>query len=152
MPGDRRLQLQFLALVHIVFGGVTGVLAPVELSTPLGLPNILIVPFFASALCQALLLSLWAAVSHVAPWMRLAGLAAGAVYLEGLFAFDLRREFLGTCTITIVVSTATLLVVRWVGVRLRRQDDSRQSARPEPVGLRFSIRGLMIFTAVAALI
>ena len=65
---------------------------------------------------------------------------------------DLRREFLGISTITIVVTTATLLVVRWLGVRFTRQDDSGQSARPEPEGLRFSIRGLMIFTAAVALI
>jgi hypothetical protein len=84
--------------------------------------------------------------------MRLAGLGAGAVYLEALFPADLRREFLGISTITIVVTTATLLVVRWLGVKFTRQGDSSQSARPEPEGLRFSIRGLMIFTAAVALI
>ena len=84
--------------------------------------------------------------------MRLAGLVAGAVYLEVLVPSDLRREVLGTSTITIVVTTATLLVVRWLGVRFGRQDDSGQSTRPEPEGLRFSIRGLMIFTAVVAVI
>jgi hypothetical protein len=152
MPGDKRLQLQFLALVHIVLGGVTGILAPVELSTPFGLGHISVVPFIASALCQAFLLSFWVAASHVPPWMRLAGLVAGAVYLEALVPSDLRREVMGISTITIVVTTATLLVVRWLGVRFRRQNDPGQSAVHEPEGLRFSIRGLMIFTAVVALI
>ena len=64
----------------------------------------------------------------------------------------MRREFLGTSTITIVVTTATLLVVRWLGVSFRRQDDPGQSARPESEGLQFSIRGLMIFTAAVAVI
>jgi CDP-diglyceride synthetase len=82
--------------------------------------------------------------------MRLAGLVAGTVYLEALVPADLRREFLGISTITIIVTTATLLVVRWLGVRFTRQDNPGQSARQE--GLPFSIRGLMIFTAVVALI
>ena len=150
MPGDSRLQI--LAVAHVALGVVTSVLAPVELRTPFGLEHIPIVPFFASALCQALLLSLWGAVSQAKPWMRLAGLVAGAVYLEALVPSDLRREFLGISTITIVVTTATLLVVRWLGVRLTRQDDPDQSARQEPEGLRFSIRGLMIFTAAVAVI
>ena len=82
--------------------------------------------------------------------MRLAGLLAGAVYLEALVPSAGRREALGISTITIVVTTATLLVVRWLGVRLTRQDDPGQSARHETEGLRFSIRGLMIFTAAVA--
>jgi len=150
MPGDRRLQI--LAVGHLALGVVTSVLAHVELRTPYGLRHLPEVPSFASALCQALLLSLWVAVSQASPWMRLAGLLGGAVYLEALVPADLRREFLGISTITIIVTTATLLVVRWLGVRFRRQDDFSQSAQPEPEGLKFSIRGLMIFTAVVALI
>ena len=84
--------------------------------------------------------------------MRLAGLVTGAVYLEALVPSDLRREFLGTSTITIVVTTAILLVMRRVGGRLTRQDDPGQPARQEAEGLRFSIRGMMIFTAVVAVL
>jgi hypothetical protein len=150
MPGDRKLQI--LVVAHVALGVVTSVLAHVELRTPFELIHILIVPFVASDLCQAFLLSLWGAFSLPAPWVRLAGLVAGAVYLEALVDSDFRREFLGTSTITIVVTTVTLLMVRWLGVRLTRQDDFSQSARPEPEGLRFSIRGLMIFTAAVAVI
>jgi hypothetical protein len=150
MPGDRRLQS--LVVAHLALGVVTSVLAHVELPTPYGLTQIPMVPLFASALCQALLLSLWAAVSQARPWMRLAGLVAGAVYLEALIPADLRREVLGISTITIVVTTATLLMVRWSGVKFGRQADPGQSARPAPEGLRFSIRGLMIFTAAVAVI
>ena len=78
----------------------------------LGSGHILIVPFIASALCQAFLLALWVAVSQATTWMRLTGLVAGAVYLEALVPSDLRREFLGTSTITIAVTTSTLLVMR----------------------------------------
>src|SRR5947209_3874882 len=114
MQSDRRIWI--LAVAHLALGVVTGVLAPVQLLTPFGLVHILIVPFVASALCQSLLLSLWAAVSQAKPWKRLAGLAVGAMYLEALVAPGLRREFLGTSTITIVVTTASLLVMRWLGV------------------------------------
>ena len=50
------------------------------------------------------------------------------------------------------MTTASLLVVRWLGVRLTRQPDHSQPSRPEPEGLKFSIRGLMIFTAAVALL
>jgi hypothetical protein len=150
MPGDRRLQI--LVVAHLALGVVTSFMAHVELHTSFGLPHIAIVPWFASTLCQAFLLSFWVAASRARPWIRLAGLVIGAVYVEALSPSDLRREFLGISTITIVVTTATLLLVRWLGVRFRRQDDSGQSARQEPEGLRFSIRGLMIFTAAIAMI
>ncbi len=150
MPGNRRLQI--LALAHVALGVVTSVLAPVDLRTVFGLDHILIVPFCASALCQSLLLSFWVAASQATPWKRLGGLVTGAVYLEALVASDLRREFLGISTITIVVAATSLIVVRWLGVRLARQHDSVQSATQEPEGLRFSIRGLMIFTAAVALL
>jgi hypothetical protein len=148
MPGDRKLQI--LAVAHLGLGVVTRFLAHVELRTPSGLRHLPEVPVFASALCQAFLLSFWVAASQARPWMRLAGLVAGAAYLEALFPADLRREFLGISTITIIVTTATLLLVRRLGVRFALQDNPGQSATQE--GLRFSIRGLMIFTAVVALI
>ena len=83
MPGDRRLQI--LVVAHVALGVGTGVLAPVELVMPVGLGHIPVVPFIASALCQAFLLSFWVAASQAAPWMRLSGLVAGAVYLGALF-------------------------------------------------------------------
>jgi hypothetical protein len=70
--------------------------------------------------------------------------------LEAVVAPDFRREFLGTSTITITVTTASLFVVRWLGVRFTRQAEFGQVARPEPEGLRFSIRDLMILTATVA--
>ena len=150
MPGDRRLQI--LAVAHLALGGVTNFLAPGDTFTPFGFGHISVVLFIASALCQAFLLALWVAVSQATTWMRLAGLVAGAVYLEALVASDLRREFLGTSAITIAVTTSTLLLVLWFGVRFTRQDDYDHSARRKPEGLKLSIRGLMIFTAAIAVI
>lgn len=88
----------------------------------------------------------------MSPWWRMAGLVAGTIYLEALFPDPLRREFFGISTITIAVTTATLIVVRMLGVRLIRQDGPCQLARAEAEGLRFSIRGLMLFTAAVALL
>ena len=125
-------------------------LAPVRLNAPFGLDHILLVPFVASALCQGSLLATWAAASHVTVWKRLGGLVIGAAYLEALVAPDFRREFLGTNTIAIAVTAGALFVLPWLGVRFTRQAELGQPARPEPEGLNFSIRSLMIFTAAAA--
>jgi len=159
MTRDRRLLS--LAVAHLTFGIVAGLLAQIELSDPFGLAyilppfglrKILIVPLVATALCQALLLALWGAMSQVSPWKRIAGLVAGAVYLEALMPHDRTREFLGISTITIAVTTLTLLTVRALGVRLTRQDDPLQPAPAETEGLRFSIRGIMLVTGAVALL
>lgn len=90
--------------------------------------------------------------SKTSPWKRLAGLVAGAAYLEALFAPGLSGEFLGTATVTIIVTTVSLLVVRALGFRFSRRADPGQPTRPEAEGLRFSIRGLMTFIAAVALL
>jgi hypothetical protein len=150
MPGDRRLQI--LALAHLALGGVTSVLAQVEISTLFEFKHIPSVPFFAAAFCQSFLLSLWGAASQVMLWKRLAGLVTGVLYLEALAPRDLRREFPGIWTITITVTMGSLLVLRRFGVIVKRPGDHGQPARPEPKGPRFSIRGVMIFTAAIALL
>jgi hypothetical protein len=148
MPGSKRLQI--LAVSHLVIGVGTAVLAPIKLSTSFDLDHILVVTFVASELCQGFLLSVWGAFSQITAWKRLAGLVIAAVCLEAVVAPDFRREFLGTSTITITVTTASLFVVRWLGVKFTRQAEFGQVARPEPEGLRFSIRDLMILTATVA--
>jgi hypothetical protein len=150
MPCERRFQI--LAAAHLALGVVTRALAPVRLPTAGELDHILVVPYVASALCQALLLSLWGVTSQAPLWKRSAGLVAGAVYLEAMVPSDLRREFQFVSTTTIAVVTASLIVVQWFGVRLRRQADVDEAARAAPEGLRFSIRGIMIVTAAVALL
>jgi hypothetical protein len=150
MTGDRKLVR--LALANLGLGIAAALLAPISVPGTFGLDHILVVPLFASVLCQAVLLALWAASSGVSSWGRMAGLVAGAVFLEALFPADLRREFFGISTVTITLTTAILLVVRSLGIRLTRRHDSGQPARVEIEGLRFSIRGLMLFTAAVALL
>lgn len=159
MTGDRRLLK--LAAGNLILGIVAALLAHIQLPDPFGLASILppfglrdlfLVPLFASILSQAVLLALWGASSKLSPWGRMAGLVAGAVYLESLFPAPMRREFFGISTVTVTVTTATLLVVRALGVRLNRRDESGEPPRGEAEGLRFSIRGLMLFTAAVALL
>jgi hypothetical protein len=159
MPGDRRLRN--LAVAQIALGIVAVVLAPIRLPDHLGLARllppsgperILVAPLFALTMGQAVLIALWGLASASSPWRRLAGLVAGAAYLEALLALGLDGEFLGTASVTIAVTTASLLVVRVLGVRIVRQAGEGQAGRPETEGLRFSIRGLMIFTAAVALL
>jgi hypothetical protein len=141
-----------LAARHIVLGIIARLLAPIELPNVFGLVRLPVVPLVASALCQAFLLAVWGATSSGSPWRRLAGLAAGAVYLEALLPSDFRRELLGMSTITVAVVTATLLVIRMLGVRLNPFTDSAQPTPPETEGFRLSIRGLMLVTAAVALL
>lgn len=159
MTGDRRLWK--LAAGNLGFGIVAAILAPIPLSDPFGLAaifppwglgHILLMPFLASVLCQAVLLSLWGTTSGVSLWARMTGLAAGAVYLETLFPTDLRRELFGISAIAIAVATAIGFCGRALGVRVVRQDDPGRPSPAEAEGLRFSIRGLMIFTAAVALL
>ena len=150
MTADRRLLK--LAVGNLILGVVAALLAPIRVST-FGLDHILLVPLFASILCQAVLLSLWGATSRVPPWGRMAGLVAGAVYLEALwFSGGLRRGSFGVSTITIAITTAVYLVGRALCMRLAQQDNHDRPARAQAEGLRFSIRDLMLFTASVALL
>ena len=104
---------------NLSFGIVAALLAPIRLSGMFGLDHILLVPLFASILCQAVLLSLWGVTSRVSPWGRMSWLVAGAVYMEALlFSGDLRRGSFGVSTITIAITTAICLVGRALGMRL----------------------------------
>lgn len=159
MANDRRLWK--LAAGHLGTGIVAALLAPIHLSDPFGLAFILgqpglrrlpMVPLFALAPCQAVLLALWGTSSRMPPWVRVAGLVAGAVYLETLFRIYEGREARGISTITITVTTAALLLVRSRGVWLAWYTNPPKSASPETEGLRFTIRGLMLSTAIVALL
>ena len=158
---EEKRRLWSLVVVLIVTGIVAGMLAPIRLTAPLwlvrnlppfGLQRILIVPLFASTMAQSALIALWGVASAASPWKRLAGLVVGAVYLEMLLALGLDDEFVGTATVTIAVTSLSLLVLRAMKIRLARQSEKAQVGRAEPEGLRFSIRGLMVFTAAVAVL
>jgi hypothetical protein len=127
-------------------------LAAIEFARFSTLTSILVVPLFSLPLCQAFLLALWGATSVGSPWGRMAGLVAGTVYLEALLASNPLRDLMGMSTVTVTITTAALLVLRALGVRLTRLADTGEPTPPGTEGLRFSIRGLMLVTALGALL
>jgi hypothetical protein len=149
MRGDRRLS--WLVMTHLVLGLGSGVLAPIEIPTPSGLPHLPLVPLFALTFCQVILLSFWAVFSPTTRWKRLGGLVGGVAWLEALFYLPLKVEFLMP-SVALVVTAGSLLLGRGLGIRLESLNDPAHPPSPESGGLGFSIRGLMMFIAVVALL
>lgn len=151
-PGYR---LGLLALAHLASGVLLGgYCAAVGGRLPgFALPLAPLVTLLALALGQACLLGFWAALSRGPRWLRLGGLAAGAVYLEALVSYGLREDDLRlVATISVatisVVSAAALLAARRGRAELRRVVPAERV--PPREGLRFSIRGLMLTTLIVA--
>ena len=97
------------------------------------------------------MLGIWAALSPMAWRWRLIGLVAGGAYLDGLlvvagFGHDLLR--LPMAFMASLATTGLLLLARRPGVRLIRISPPPGDGK----GPRFSIRGLMLLTLVAALL
>jgi hypothetical protein len=150
MWGDRRLAL--LVTGHLILWLLSAVLAPVKVRTPFGLQHILIVPLFAATFSQVSLLGIWAVLSPFWSWYRLLGLVIGTACLEAALDIALGQEFLLMPSVAMLLTVVSLLVMRGFGVGLSRRDDRVDPSRPEPQGSRFSIRGLMVLTAVVALL
>jgi len=149
-PGEKRLRN--LAIAHVAIGLGAGVLAPIEVDSPFDLAHILVVPLVALAACQSVLLAVWVVTSTSLPWKHLAGLVGGAVYLEALVAHGLQRELLGVTTATFAFTWASLLALRGLGFGLVPQADPSEPGPNPGHGLRFSIRDLMLATAVVGML
>jgi hypothetical protein len=150
MRGDRRLV--WLVMAHLVLGLVSGMLAPIEIRTPFGLPHIPIVPLFALTFCQVILLVFWAVFSPAAWWKRLGGLVGAVACQEALFDLSMKDELHFMPCLVSIVTVGSLLLVRGWGIRLDAPTDPVHPPLSESEGLRFSIRGLMMFTLVIALL
>jgi hypothetical protein len=150
MHDDNRLKA--LAGAHFAIGLLIGILATIRLPIPVWLEAIRLVPLIASSLSQAFLLSLWVVTCTTSFWKRIAGLFAGTVYLEMLLSLAVSRTFLYVSAVTLVITTASLLVLRTKGFGFIRQFPKVPLARAESEPLMFSIRGLMLLTAAVALL
>lgn len=152
MSGNRRFFA--LVIVHLVLGlAVGGFCFAVGGRIPgITLEPLPLVVAIATALAQASLLGLWAGFALKAGWIRLAGLALGVLILElGLWAADQGDgNFLFLPTISAAAIAAVSLVLRLRGVEFRQVPG--EAALPDREGPRFSIRGLMVFTVVVALL
>lgn len=117
----------------------------------LALEQIPAVVAVALVLAQACLLGLWAGFGGASGPIRLAGLGVGVVASTVALAVATRgdgREFLllPLFCAALIAPVAAVLRLRGVEPRL----DPGPSAAAGREGLRFSIRGLMIFTALVA--
>ena len=146
MPRDKRIQI--LTLAHLALGGVASVLAQVELSTEFAFKNILVVPFFALALCQSFLLSLWGRVRRRRRGSGLPGWSHPVrAQIWWRWPPETRDRGLspGIWTITITATVGSLLVLRRLGLIVKRPGDLGRPAPPRvQAGPWSSIRGTMI--------
>jgi hypothetical protein len=151
MRGDRRLVC--LAMAYLVVVPLSAVVSTMALDGSFGLRHILIIPLFALTYSGVSLLGLWAVFSPAAAWRRLVGAAIGTGSLEAAFGSALWPEFRFMPALAMALTVASLLVVRGFGVLLSRWEGAiDHSPRPGPWEFRFSIRGLMLLTAVVAML
>jgi hypothetical protein len=141
------VHLGLLLVFMLVFSG----LVDVNHSTRPSVQDMLLVSFVALIFAQLGLLAFGAAFSPVGWWKRWGGLAVAVACLEVLIDLALDLElFLMPCVFTALIA-GSLLVMQRLGIRLRVLPDLASVPEAESDRLRFSIRELMILTAVVAL-
>jgi hypothetical protein len=99
-----------------------------------------------SGVCQAFLLSFWVVTSSASHWKKIMAVVTGTIYLEVLLGSAVARDIGGLATVTVTATAASLLMLRAKGVICVRQAPEKPVAEP----IRFSIRGLMLLIAIAA--
>ncbi|WP_165073694.1 hypothetical protein [Paludisphaera rhizosphaerae] len=140
-----------LTILHLALGMIAAFFARLELGTRIGLKYLPIVPCHALTLCQASLLALWSVSSRDPVKSRMIGVLLGAVYLEVTVPFSLSSEFLGISSLAVALTIVSLLVMRAMGSRVERRVQSEAAEQDPPEDLKLSIGGIMVFTAVVAL-
>jgi hypothetical protein len=105
--------------------------------------------FMALILAQVALVALWAGLGRARTWIRLPVAAAGIVYLGTVWSLILRHLSIQIYSLTVLAGClmwAGTVVVR----RLRAQLVLAAAGGPEPEGLQFTIRHLLILTFLVA--
>lgn len=141
-----------LMILHVVFGAAAACSARFGLGPGIGLKDLPIVPCLALNLCQASLLALWFVASSDPLRARLIGIVFGAIYLEVIVPPRLSREFLGISALALVLTLLSLLAVGAMGSRVERRTSWETAVQDPSKGLKLSIGGIMIFTAVVAVL
>lgn len=153
VDGDtpRRFRLWLMVVAHLVLGLFFCTWSAVEGRLTIALAYLLVAPVFGFVFAQCSLLGLWAAFSPARWWMRLVGLVMGCVYFEILIRIggQSRDHFFLLAAMATVGIAAVFRLVRWRYADLRLF--SPQSFQPGQEGLKFSIRGLMLFTFIVAI-
>lgn len=146
----RRHRLWLLVVAHVVLGLFFGIWSAVQGEIPFVLEFLLVIPVLGVVLAQTSLLGLWAAFS-TAKWpVRLVGLIVGINYLEFLISVGGQTPGLTSlAAMATVVIAVVFRLVRWRYADLRLF--SLQSSQSNQEGLKFSIRGLLLFTFIVAI-
>lgn len=148
-PAKRPTRLWLLLIAHVVLGLFFSTWSAVAWGLPIVLADLLVLPVVGIILAQSSLLGFWVIFSKLKSWMRLIGLVTGTTYLEVLLYIGTRSESISWL---VVLSAGGITVVfglaRWLYADLRHFTQQAPAANEE--GLRFSIRGLMLFTVAVA--
>ena len=145
------VRLRLLVGAHVLGGLLACGYSAIEGRIPFVLEYLPLVPHLAINLSQACLLGAWAAFSRAPGGCRLAGLIVGAVSLEILLAAgDNDDEFTGMAALASVG-------VSWPCSPPGDGEPNSSGSRSRPTrrlprGSAFTIRGLMLFTLVIALL
>lgn len=142
-------RLWTVVIFQLASGIAFGVWHAVEGSLPFIYDEVLLVPLLGFALSQASLLGVWAAFSRIHWFVRAAAVGVGAIYLESLlFLGTSDDDFVLLPTTTLAVTAVALRAIRWRRVDLRCLSSDEQGLEHKSV--RFSIKGLMLLTLLAA--
>jgi len=146
--GHRRLGV-WLVAAHLAVGLVLGWFTRWSVSVPPRYPDYAVFVLAGVVFAQACLIGIWTVFGSSPLLVRLIGLVASIVYLGTLFGFcidELRTEIVLMVAATTISIAALLLAPRCLGVELA----AWETDAPAPHRTQFSIRQLLIFTAVVA--
>ena len=147
----RRSRLWLLVVAHAVLGPLFSIWTTLEGRFSFVLGHLPVVTVSGIVFAQSALLGFWMAFSPMVWWKRLMGLVVGSLYLGASFRISADAD--GYVALMPVMATggiaAVCRVVRWRYAGLQRFP--QQDPRAVREGLKFSIRGLMLFTFVVAI-
>lgn len=144
-----QLPIWLLLAAHVGLGPFFCIWAAIEEGNGFVLPSPLIIPLYGFVLAQTLLLTFWTIFSSAAWWIRLTGLVVGSIYLEFTIALGIQTPYYDLLPAMVAVGgTAVFGAIRWRCTSLRRF--SQKTPQRGQEGVKFSIRGLMLFTFVVA--
>lgn len=138
-----------LVAVHLAVGIAVAAAAHWELQRPSVLGRVLLIAALAVIFCQSGLVGFWAATSRASAWKRGTGVIAGMIVLETMLLWC-RGEFMFMPTMVTGFVAILLALLRIAGAELIAVADAPPEFNRQT--LQFSIRGLMLFTLLVAVL
>lgn len=146
----RRTWFWLLLVVHLGMGLTFSIWSAVEGTISFVFEFLLVVPALGIISAQTSLLGFCVAFSPAAWWHRPVGLIVGGIYLEAMFRLGGQDGdgFNWLATISLCGIAIIFSVIRWRLADL--QETHKAASHADREGLRFSVRGLMLFTLIVA--